>query len=72
VSPDLILRAFNIAGTSATHVLLRVLNNQCTGGPHFQGDQDNDPTNNTDCNAAPAATNVRAAELQVFHGVGAA
>ena len=45
-----------------------VRNSQCTGGPDFQGEQDADPFNATDCNAAgPASTRaVRAAELQVF------
>jgi hypothetical protein len=48
-------------------VRLRVLANQCTGGPAFQGDQDNDPINVTDCDlGSPQGLNVRAAELQVF------
>ena len=43
-------------------------NSQCTGGPAYQGEQDADPFNATDCNAAgPASTRfVRAAELQAF------
>jgi extracellular elastinolytic metalloproteinase len=44
-----------------------VLSNQCTGGPDFQGDQDNDPGNITDCDLGSVqGGNVRAAELQVF------
>jgi hypothetical protein len=67
VSPDLLLRSFKLeSSVNATHVMLVVRHNQCTGGPDFQGDQDNDPTNNTDCNVAAAANDVRAAELQVY------
>jgi hypothetical protein len=66
-APNLILRSFDIPGTRATHVRLRVLTNQCTGTPDYQGEQDNDPGANTDCTtASPQALNVRAAELQVF------
>jgi extracellular elastinolytic metalloproteinase len=47
-----------------------VKTSQCTGTPAFQGDQDADPANNSDCdsNVAANATRrfVRAAELQVF------
>jgi extracellular elastinolytic metalloproteinase len=57
----------------ATHVQLVVLNNQCTGNPHYQGEQDNDPNNPTDCRVGnipaalpPRGNDVRAAELQVF------
>ena len=35
--------------TKATHVRIRVLTNQCTGAPAYQGDQDDDPGNSTDC-----------------------
>lgn len=71
-APELILRTFDVADVDATHVRLRVLTNQCTGAPAYQGDQDDDPTNNPDCDegnayiVAPQAENVRAAELQVF------
>jgi hypothetical protein len=66
-APNLILRSFDIPTTRATHVRLRVLTNQCTGAPDYQGEQDNDPRANTDCTtASPQALNVRAAELQVF------
>jgi len=45
----MILRSFTGASRQATHVRIRVLHNQCTGNPDFQGEQDNDPTNPTDC-----------------------
>ncbi len=66
-APELIIRSFDVPRTTATHVRLRVLTNQCTGGPAYQGDQDNDPRVNSDCSAgSPQDDNVRAAELQVF------
>ncbi|MGI8873794.1 MAG: M36 family metallopeptidase, partial [Egibacteraceae bacterium] len=74
-APELIFRTFNVPDTPATHVQLRVVHNQCTGGPDYQGDQDGDPGNNSDCVTGGSAaglmglgqgTNVRAAELQVF------
>ena len=46
---------------------LRVVDNQCTGAPDYQGEQDNDPRAVTDCAAGThRRTDVRAAELQVF------
>ena len=40
---------------------------QCTGTPAYAGEQDNDPTNSTDCTANSAdAGQVIAAELEVF------
>ena len=42
-------RAFDVPPTKATHVQMRVVTNQCTGQPLYQGDQDNDPTLNSDC-----------------------
>ena len=71
-APELIMRSFDVPQTKATHVRLRVLTNQCTGGPAYQGDQDDDPANSTDCdeNTLPGfnvnGTRIRAAELQVF------
>jgi extracellular elastinolytic metalloproteinase len=66
-APDLIIRSFNVPTTRATHVRLRVLTNQCTGAPAYQGDHDDDPRNITDCDAGSVQDdNVRAAELQVF------
>ena len=45
-----------------------VRSSQCTDGPAYQGEQDADPFNATDCNSAgPAATRfVRISELQAF------
>ncbi|HWC31651.1 MAG TPA: peptidase M36, partial [Actinomycetota bacterium] len=71
-APELITRSFRVPATKATFVQLRVLTNQCTGAPDYQGEQDNDPLNDTDCDEAvvtitsPQDQIVRAAELQVF------
>jgi hypothetical protein len=61
------------SGQRATHVQLVVLTNQCTGNPAYQGEQDNDPANPTDCRfgnpaamLVPRDKDVRAAELQVY------
>jgi hypothetical protein len=45
----MIMRSFAVPRTTATHVQLRVLTNQCTGNTAFQGEQDADPLNGTDC-----------------------
>jgi hypothetical protein len=70
VAPQLILRKFDIKNTKATHLRFVVKTSQCTGGPAFQGDQDADPGNPTDCDSAvPAGSSrsfVRSAEFQVF------
>ena len=69
---SLLLRDFDVPDTSATHVRIRVLTNQCTGNPAFQGDQEADPASNSDCRlgTAPLLTpkdkDVRIAELQVY------
>jgi extracellular elastinolytic metalloproteinase len=67
-APDLLLRSFDVPDTNATHVQLRVVNNQCTAtDTGFRGEQDNDPTNDTDCvTGSDADLDVKAAELQVF------
>jgi hypothetical protein len=71
-APELIMRSFDVPQTKATHVRIRVLTNQCTGGPAYQGDQDDDPNNSTDCDETTLpgfgvnAERVRIAELQVF------
>jgi extracellular elastinolytic metalloproteinase len=67
-APDLILRTFDVPDTNATHVQLRVVSSQCTASnTGFRGDQDNDPSNDTDCVSGSAMDElVRAAELQVF------
>jgi extracellular elastinolytic metalloproteinase len=76
--PDLLLRPFDVRDTQATHVRLVVRDNQCTGGPDFQGETnpDSDPLFNPDCDTEAATPDrailnppfdqVRAAELQVF------
>ena len=62
---DLNLRSFDIPNVRASFLRLRVLTNQCTGGPDFQGDQDNDPANVTDCDQGSIrGTRVRVSELQ--------
>ena len=63
VAPTLILREFTFSPIQATHLRLVVKHSQCTGGPDFQGEQDADPANATDCNdEGPTSTRfVRAA-----------
>ena len=74
VAPHMILREFDIPNTTATHLRLVAVTSQCTGGPLFQGEQDADPGNNTDCdsNVAVGASRsfVRAAEFQAFSNEG--
>jgi extracellular elastinolytic metalloproteinase len=69
VAPHLNLRTFAFDPTTATHVLFRVLDNQCTGQTSFQGKQDRDPRHETDCRIGtplPARdTEVFAAEVQL-------
>jgi len=71
-APNLILRDFDVPDTTATHVRLVVLTNQCTGGTAYQGDQDpGDPLNDSDCVSGSSRGNeVRAAELQAFGRAG--
>ena len=51
-----------------THLRIVARNSQCTSGPAYQGEQDADRFNATDCNeAGPDATHyVRVAEVQAF------
>jgi extracellular elastinolytic metalloproteinase len=66
-APELILRTFDIPDTTATHLRLEVVTNQCTGTPDYAGEQDADPRANTDCRTASSqALVVRAAEFQAF------
>jgi extracellular elastinolytic metalloproteinase len=66
-SPQINLRTFDVQESDATHVRIRVVDSQCTGGPLYAGEQDDDPRAATDCAAAsPAAAQVRIAEVQVF------
>ena len=56
-SPDLILRSYTLAApVKATHVRIVVVTNQCTGSDAFQGEQDNDPANGTDCREGSPGT----------------
>jgi hypothetical protein len=75
LAPDLLVRQFDVPDTTATHLKLIVLNNQCTGAPEYQGDQDNDPTSDSDCVTGstntnplfgPKAPTVKAAEFEAF------
>jgi extracellular elastinolytic metalloproteinase len=73
LAPNLIFRTFDVPDTTATHVRLVVVSNQCTGGGAYAGEQDADPANTTDCAAGSAQDeNVRAAELQVFSSASSA
>jgi extracellular elastinolytic metalloproteinase len=67
-APELNLRTFDVPRTTVTHLRFGVVTNQCTGGPSFQGELDNDPNNPTDCptGAPTVAKTVRAAEFQAF------
>ena len=65
----MLIKFFDVTPSNATHVRLRVLANQCTGNTLFQGEQDNDPLNATDCRSAAAALSVRAAELEVYASI---
>ncbi|SCL31531.1 Fungalysin metallopeptidase (M36) [Micromonospora nigra] len=65
--PDLVVRGFRVPTTRATHLRLEVLTSQCTGGPHYAGEQDDDPATSTDCaTSSPARDQVRIAEFQAF------
>jgi extracellular elastinolytic metalloproteinase len=73
VGPEMILRSFSLPSpVEATHVRIVVLDNQCTGNADFQGEQDADPPNTTDCRTGAAGAlparddEVHIAELQVF------
>jgi len=71
IAPQLIMRDFTLPlKVKATHLRLRVLTSQCTGGPAYQGEQDADPSATTDCdtNVSSASTRrfVRVSEIQAF------
>jgi extracellular elastinolytic metalloproteinase len=67
VIPDLRFQRFDVPDTRATHVRLVVLENQCSGYEGYAGEQDNDPTNSTDCKTVTDRDEfVHAAELEVF------
>jgi extracellular elastinolytic metalloproteinase len=69
IGPQLILRNFQVPKFKATHLQLRAVTSQCTGGPAYQGDQELTPAN-TDCDTGVAANStrrfVRTAEIQAF------
>ena len=66
-APDLTLRYFDADHPAvATHLKLVVASNQCTGQSSYQGDQDQDPTNNADCSSSIRANEVHVAEVEVF------
>ena len=66
MAPRLNFQSFEVTDTNATHVQLRVIRNQCTGTPEYQGEQDADPANNTDCDEnSEQGEIVRAAELEL-------
>ena len=67
------MRDFEVSKFKATSLRLRVLTSQCTGGPAYQGEQDADPANATDCDsnvststAASSRRFVRIAEIEAF------
>jgi hypothetical protein len=73
VAPQLNLRTFDVPDTSATHLRLQALTNQCTGRDEFNDPTlSNDPDVSSDCTdgtgslAGATDDTVRAAELQVF------
>lgn len=49
VPSEVLMRSFPITQTAATHLRLRVMTNQCQGGPDFQGELDLDPRTTTNC-----------------------
>ena len=67
VAPNLTLRSFKVPATRAAAIRFVALENQCTGFAGYAGEQDADPTNDTDCkSASDRGTIVHAAELQVY------
>ena len=49
VAPEMLLRSYTAPSRQATHIRIVALQNQCTGNVDFQGVQDDDPLNGTDC-----------------------
>lgn len=66
VAPDLTSRTFDVPDFAATYVKLVALQNQCTGAPGYQGDQDLDPTNNSDC--VTGSGSVATSDLNILGG----
>jgi uncharacterized repeat protein (TIGR01451 family) len=68
-APDLIIRSFDVPDTTATHVRIQVVTNQCTGQSEYFR-EDADLANTSDCRTSARANDVRIAELQVFDSPG--
>lgn len=68
VAPNLTLRGFGLhQQVRARAIRFVVLENQCSGTPAYAGEQDNDPTNSTDCKANSDRDSIsHVAELQVY------
>jgi extracellular elastinolytic metalloproteinase len=67
VAPELRMRSFEIPQTAATHLRFELAANQCQAGPAFQGEQDEDPQNATDCRTAySGAQKTAVTEVQVL------
>jgi hypothetical protein len=68
VAPDLLLRTITLGRQiTGNAIRLVVRSNTCTGTPDFNHEQENDPTNPSDCRSTAAnTTQVTIAELQVF------
>jgi len=67
LATDLILRGVTVPRVRATHLRFVVLSNQCTGQKSYHGEQDSDPTNDTDCREGSSQDDiVRTAEFQAF------
>jgi hypothetical protein len=67
VAPNLVLRSFDVPDVKAAAIRLVAVENQCTGFRGYAGEQDNDPSNATDCKtASDRGSIVHAAELQVY------
>jgi hypothetical protein len=75
VAPNLILRSFTLPhSVQARAIRLIAESNQCQGAPEYQGDQDADPLNNSDCTSGDPdnADLIRVAEVQAFSAAGSA
>ncbi len=67
VAPNLVLRSFNVPDVRAAAIRLVAVENQCTGFKGYAGEQDEDPTNSTDCKEnSDRDSIVHVAELQVY------
>ena len=62
------MREFDVPDTPATHVQMRVVENQCTGEPAYQGTLDEDPLNPTDCVSEGAPPGIFVAPIATGDG----